>query len=77
VAEVTITAAMITNGLRVDVPFTPTRFEVQVITSAGVVIGTTSADTFAIDNDGILVTFGGGIAPDMQATDILRLTITE
>lgn len=74
-AEVTVTAAMITNDLRIDVGFTPTRFGVQVITSAGVVIGTTSADVFAIDNDGILVTFNGGAAPDIQATDLLRIEI--
>lgn len=76
-AEVTVTAAMITNGLRVDVPFTPSRFTVQVLTSAGVVVGTTSTDTFAIDNDGILVTFGGGAAPDAQAGDLLQLFIVE
>lgn len=73
-AEVTITAAMITNDLRLDVGFTPSRFTVQVLT-AGVVIGTTSTDAFSIDNDGILVAFGGGAAPDMQVGDVLRVEI--
>jgi hypothetical protein len=73
-AEITVTAKMITNGHRIDAPFTPTRFSVQV-TTAGVVIGTTSSDAYAIANDGLQVTFGGGAAPDMQVGDVLRVEL--
>jgi len=72
VAAVAITAAMITNTVRIDFPFTPVRFVAQVRTSAGVV-RVPAADAFVIGDGGIVVTFGGGVAPDMQATDILTL----
>lgn len=76
IAEVTVTAAMVTNGKQVSFPFTPTRFRVQVTDSFGVVRGNGS-DSFAIANDGVLVTFGGGADPDIQATDVLQIEAWE
>lgn len=76
-AELVVTAAMITTGdVRVDVPFTPTRFMVEVYTSAGVQRDA-GTDSFAIASDGVVITLGGGAAPDIQATDVVRLLIVE
>ena len=68
-----VTAAMITNGVTVEFPFTPTHYQVQVRTSAGIMIGTTSADEFVRSANGIVCTFGAGTAPDAQATDIVTI----
>jgi hypothetical protein len=75
-AKITVTAAMITNGAKIDCPFTPAHFIAQAVTSAGVPRGTTGTDAYTIANDGILVTFGGGAAPDIQATDVIYLQIS-
>jgi len=72
VAEVTITAAMITNDLRVDFPFVPVRWSAEVHTSAGVV-RPAGTDAYTIGSSGIVVAFGGGASPDIQATDVLVL----
>lgn len=71
-AKVAITAAMITNGLYIDLPFTPDRFTVQVQDSSGVVRGH-GADAFVINGDVLEVTFNGGADPDIQATDTLLI----
>ena len=73
-AALTVTAAMITSGARVDFPFTPVHLTVQVFTSANVV-RPAGADAFAIGDGGVAITFAGGGAPNIQATDVLRITV--
>jgi len=72
-AAITVTAAMVTNGLKILFPFTIGGFIVQVRTAAGVLQGTTGTDTFVPTGANMLVTFGGGAAPDIQATDIISI----
>lgn len=75
-AAVTITAAMITNDLRIDFDFTPTRFLVQVQDSSGVSRGA-GDDAYTISGNAIKVVFGGGADPDIQATDVLHVQAYE
>lgn len=73
VAELAITAQMITDGtVRLDFPFVVAFFTVQVRTALGA-IRAAGTDAYTLDNDGVLVTFGGGGDPDIQATDVLQL----
>lgn len=76
-AAVTITAAMIAAGTYpVRFPFTPTAFQVQVRTSAGVVraVGT---DSFAVAAGAVVLTLAGGSAPNIQATDVVTVVAFE
>lgn len=75
-AELTVTAAMITNGCRLDFGFTPAWIDVSVIDSSGVVRGN-GADAYTLDTDGVAIAFGGGADPDIQATDVLRVVAYE
>jgi hypothetical protein len=70
----TVTAAMIANGARVDFPFTPSHIVVQVWTSANI-LRAYGTDSFVIGNDGVAITFGGNPSPDIQATDIVRIIV--
>jgi hypothetical protein len=75
--SLTITAAMLTLGTRfIILPFDPAYIAVEVKTSAGVV-RVPAADTFVIFPNGIMINFGGGAAPDIQATDVLSYTAQE
>ena len=71
--SLTVTAAMITNGVSIEFPFTVGGFIVQTRTGAGVVQGATGADTFVAAATAVNITFGGGAAPDAQATDIITI----
>jgi len=71
--SVAVTAAMITNGLDIEFPFTVGGFLVQIRTSAGVIQGTTGTDTFLASGTAVAVVFGGGGAPDIQATDVITI----
>lgn len=77
VAQLTVTAAMITKGdRRIRTPFTPTAFSVAVETSAGV-RRVPGADSYAIGSEGVTITLNGGGAPAIQATDIVTMRIWE
>lgn len=73
IARLPITADMLaatSRLVRIDLPFPPGR----MIWSAYLASGArrlTANDTVAIDGDGVLITLAGGIAPDIQATDIV------
>lgn len=76
---VTITAPMITNTYNFRFPFVMTSsspFIVQVRDSAGKMRmdGDLGSDTFVYSNGGVLATFSGGAAPDVQATDAVCIT---
>jgi len=75
IAEVTVTAAMITNTFRFDFVFTVTDFHLEVYSAAGIprYQNGVVTDAYTIDNGGILATFGGGVAPNVQANDIIRV----
>ena len=70
--SLTVTAEMITSGARLDFPFTVAGFRVQVRTGAGVIRGN-GTDAYTLTSTGIAIAFGGGAAPDAQATDILDI----
>lgn len=68
--SVVVTAQMITNlAYNIELPFTPANFAISVRTSTGAFRAYT--DTVAISGNSLLVTFGGGAAPNMQAGDII------
>lgn len=77
-----ITAGRITDGtVRVSFPFKVTGFGLSLVktTSSGLPVEAadytgTGADTFVINNNEILVTLGGGAAPDLQAGDEVLIT---
>lgn len=72
-AVLTVTAAMITSKVRVDFPFTVTGFLVQVRSSTGGLRTGVIGDLAAIDTGGLLLTFDGGAAPAIQATDVVTI----
>ena len=76
----TITAAMITNKTRFEFGFTPATIAgVTIMDSAGKLRyrASLTGDTFVITGTGVLATFAGGAAPDIQATDVVTVTVTE
>lgn len=74
VSSIAITAALITAGYaRFSYPFVVREFIHTVMTSGGV-SRLTQNDTFAIDGNDVVVTLNGGGAPDIQATDVVRIT---
>lgn len=75
----TVTAAMITaTFVRIDTAWgtTPTAFVWQVRTAAGG-IRYTANDTVVADANGFVITLAGGVAPDIQDTDILTIQAWE
>jgi hypothetical protein len=71
-----ITAAMITNGsYQVELPFTPTCFQLFVTASTGVQRASTDAVT--ISGNALSIALGGGASPAIQATDIVRFWAIE
>ena len=73
IAQLTITAAMVTNTMaRVDFPFAPVIIKVQIMSSGGV-IRANGTDTFVIGNNGVLITLASGAAPNIQSTDIVTI----
>lgn len=72
-AVLTITAAMITNKVRVDFPFTVTGFLCQVRGSTGGLRTGVIGDLAVVDTGGILLTFDGGAAPAIQANDVVTI----
>lgn len=71
-AKITITTAMITAGtVAIEFPFTPTSFIVQARSSAGVALA--YSDVTAISGDAVVVTLGGGGAPNLVNTDVLHI----
>lgn len=68
--QLTVTAQMITaTTYNIEFSFTPTGFSATVRTSTGACRAYT--DTIAISGNSLLITFGGGAAPNMQAGDII------
>jgi hypothetical protein len=77
VTSLTVTAAMITAGsVRIDLPFQPTHFVFQAVTSSGGA-RLTANDTVVAGASGLTVTLAGGVAPDIQATDVLTVVAYE
>lgn len=77
VTSIAITAAMITAGsVRIDLPWQPTHFTFQGLTSAGVQRGV-GADAVVAGATGLTVTLVGGVSPDLQATDVLTVVAYE
>lgn len=72
-SAITVTAPMITSGsIRQSFPFAPLDLRVQVFTSTGARRGE-GADTFVLNGTGVDITLAGGVDPDIQAGDIIRL----
>lgn len=74
VTQVTVTTAMITNGLMINFPFVVTHFRVYP-SVAGVPRwqDTAVTDAFALTSEGIGCAFGGGAAPNIQNGDTLDI----
>lgn len=72
-AVLTVTAAMITSGVRVDFPFTATGFLMQVRSATGGLRTGVIGDLAIINTGGILLTFAGSAAPAIQANDVVTL----
>lgn len=73
--SIAITAAMVTAGnYQLDFPFIVAGFVVSVRTTADVIKAIGGADKAELANDGILLTLaGGGIAEDINATDVVEV----
>ena len=69
----TLIAAHITNSTRWTFPFTVTNFIVTIRDTNGAIRmdGDLSTDLFTIDEGDVVGIFGGGAAPDTQATDVV------
>ena len=75
--KVTVTAAMITEGtLVVEAPFTVGSATFDAYTSTGSKRYTAN-DTIAPSGTSVLMVLAGGAAPDIQATDVVHITIWE
>ena len=73
VSSIEITAAMITAGyVRFSYPFVVREFIPRIETAAGVT-RLTQNDTITVAGNDIIVTLAGGGAPDIQATDVVRM----
>ncbi len=73
VSSIAVTAAMISAGyVRFSYPFTVREWVSNVMTSAGIT-RLTQNDTFVVSGNDIVVTLNGGGAPDIQATDVIRI----
>lgn len=72
-AKASVTTAMITAGSLVfEFPFTPAAFTVQARSSAGVALA--YSDVTAISGDAVVITLGGGAAPNLVNTDTVTVT---
>lgn len=77
VATVEVTAAMIADGAHYfRLPWTVGEFMVQVRTATGA-LRHTANDTFVASATSITMTLAGGVAPDIQATDVVTLVVHE
>lgn len=70
IGKVAITAAMITNGsVNVELPFTPTVYQFDAYSAAGLLLATT--DTVTISGNSLLISLAGGGAPALVATNVI------
>jgi hypothetical protein len=68
----TVTATMVTNGsFDLELPFTPTVFMVQVLSSAGVLRSSNEAVT--ISGSALHFVMAGAGSPNLQATDVVTV----
>lgn len=73
VAKFAVGAQMITNGsYQLELPFTPTVFEVDVRSSTGVLRSSNEAVT--ISSNALNFVMAGGATPNLQAGDIVTVT---
>ena len=70
IGQVAITAGMITAGyFNVELPFTPTVYQFDAYSAAGLLLAIT--DTVTIAGNSLLITLGGGGAPALVATNVI------
>ncbi len=75
--DLTITAAHVAAGtVNFGLPFTPRTWVWQAVTAADI-HRLTQNDTVTASGDVLTLTLAGGAGPDIQATDVVHITVSE